>query len=206
MSIDDECCDCCNDNDNHDNSKCCKCCKDDDDCCDGGECYDNNKEDITLSSKLNFLFVIHGSLLLLFSLIDMSLSATIGGYGYGAEAFWTEFVFTWFSMTAAIFAIIPKNKHKFIIVLFTFSLLSCITTFIGLILVGYYVNFCRYVLDSGTDNDVTDFCQAIFADFAFVLVRFLVSVPLCVLSGSKLVKKTKLSDGVDDLPRSINVI
>jgi len=204
MSIDDDCCDCCNDNIDHDHSKCCKCCKDDDDCCDGGECYDNN-QDIILSSKHNFLFVIHGSLLLLFSLIDMSLSATIGGYGYGAQSFWTEFVFTWFSTTAAIFAIIPKNKYKLIIVLFTFSLLSCITTFIGLILVGYYVNFCRYVLDSGTDNDITNFCQAIFADFAFILVRFLVSIPLCVLSGSKLVKKSKLSESINELPRSINV-
>jgi hypothetical protein len=65
--------------------------------------------------------------------------------------------------------------------------------------------FCRYVLDSGTDNDITNFCQAIFADFAFILVRFLVSIPLCVLSGLKLVKKSKLSESINELPRSINV-
>lgn len=202
----DECCDCSNTNDNDNGNANSQCCDEESCCQDDGckECCANQDKHIVIPSKMMFIFRIFGSLLFLISLIDLGLSAAIGSLGF--SIFWAEFVFTMFSCVAAVFAIFPINRN-FVIVLFTFSLVSSITTFIGLILVGAYVELCREVLYSDDDyfdnnnNSVELSCKQIFADFSLVFLRFCICVPLCVLSGLKLFGKRTLASE-DEAPRS----
>ena len=198
----DECGDCSKtNNDNANNGQCC----DEESCCqDEGckECCASQDKHVVIPSKMMFIFRIFGSLLFLISLIDLGLSAAIGSYGY--SEFWAEFVFNMFSCVAAVFAIIPINR-TFVIVLFTFSLVTSITTFIGLILVGAYVELCREVLYSDDEhynnNSIESECKQIFADFSLIFLRFCISVPLCVLSGLKLFGRRTLASE-DEAPRN----
>lgn len=199
MSIDDDCCekgcgDCgkdgCSKND---------CCDDDACCNDDGckECCAKQNRELTVSSKMIFLFRILGGILLILSLIDFGLSAAIGAEGLIAFG-WTEFCLVLISITAGVFALIPFNR-TFMIVLFSFSLTSSILTFIAIVIVGKYVEVCRaYELDDDyTNNGFSDdivldssICGLIDADFSFILIRFFVILPLCVFSGIKLFGKT----------------
>jgi len=219
MSIDEDCCekgcegcgkDGCAKNQCCENDGCCK----DDGCRD---CCAHQNQELTVSSKMIFLFRVLGSIMLIFSLIDFGISAAIGAYGFIALG-WTEFCFCLVSIVAAVFALIPFNRTC-MIVLFTFALTSSVLTFVGIALSGMYVETCRVFLDS--DDDIVNdnygnnnnsysnvlfndsICSLINSSFSFILMRFFIAIPLTVFSGLKLFGGKSLSQQEEEGPRVV---
>ena len=85
-------------------------------------------------------------------------------------------------MLVGIIGLFPIKKIIFII-LWALTSISIILTIVELILIGIKLNLCFI---SAIDDDNTQICSIIEALFSFIFFRFIVTIPLFVLSGLKL--------------------
>jgi len=85
-------------------------------------------------------------------------------------------------MLVGIIVLFPIKKIIFII-LWALTSISIILTIVELILIGIKLNLCFI---SAIDDDNTQICSIIEALFSFISFRFIVTIPLFVLSGLKL--------------------